>query len=199
MNKSGTSTSTSNTATTNQEVQEVSPNTGKATPPLYSSGNEENEGDGSQDENDKPSNQESESETGDGTVQGKYTPIVEGAYSPGSPGQEGGNSPKRHHESELTAHLRYHRYFVKGLAGALTQSTKDHASTWFQVADSLTDLHERILRQLEEDGDGAKYMKAFYDTDPYYPRRTKRQRRPSPTDEQKNVSQSSSCGPDCPG
>ena len=95
--------------------------------------------------------------------------------------------------------MRAYGLFVKRLADALNEATADHIATYDYVERSLVDLQELILRRLERNGNGARYLPSYFEPDAEDDRRMKRRRRSStPEVDEQKTSQTSSCGPDCP-
>ena len=198
MESTGSNSSTSNIISNLQDAQEATTNTGEETPPPHSSGNEENEGDGGNDENDQPVIQESRSEAGGETDQGEYTPIQETAYSPGQEREVSPASlpPMYYQDQDLQATLREHGKFVKRLADALTASTVDHSSTVQHVTLSLSGLQRLTLRRLHRYGDGPRYLSDYFEPDIENPRDMRRRRRPPPVREPDETAHESNGGPD---
>ena len=184
-----TSSSTSNISSIIPEGQEAIQNTGEELPPPVDEENEEHEGDGEDASN-------ASSPTPDDTAPVVYTPM-NSDFSPGREEDETPLHPMHHRDSELGDNMRAHGFFVKRLADALTEATSDHISTYEYVERSLFDLQELILRLLQNNGNGARYLPSYFEPDPEDEKKMKRRRRSStPAVDEQETSQSSSCGPD---
>ena len=170
-----------------------------AMPPLVSiwnnkehEANEENKGNGEDASN-------ATSPNPDDTAPVVYSPM-NSDYSPGREEDEAPLHPMHQHDTKMGVNMRAHGLFVKRLADAISEATADHIATYDYVEKSLGDLQELILRRLERNGNGARYLPSYFEVDLDGARKMKRRRRsPFPAAEERDTSQSSSCCPECPG